>query len=498
MTGCIEERCCRYTLFPVSHRLEECCEAWPGFESRAALTEGSQVTASLGPENLIWSDFHSLISKTPTLTMSAYLWCLNMILCTLPLLQSCCCCHHSPHRWRGHISQRMGYSTSGGCSQCTVQYQASPHSDLAKQGRGALAQAVCSQSSNIFCSQQKSTSTMTEGIHSQTRGSWVPTAQLPTAQIGIAEVSFHLLINPTSKVEKGTSERAVMLDLEFNHLQKLPVPGRQKDTWRAWTHRNHSSAQVFSTSKLHLSWLGIYSFSPVVMPLSTLVQSKQRYGIEHRHTITHIMPLLCPPHCFGLHYFQKSASRFCTGQVLCPTDNMHETCLGGKILGRRVKACYKQLSSRSENRPLLIFSTGTTQMLHLFLELDREAVLPWNNKLKKNPKAGRCQPGALDGTYLAYVWHWFSAVCWTHEHLREKHFTLKLLSPVEYKRNDAVHADTGRQGFPAHSFAITSQGKGDIIWGSWISQSSEGNMEKIKCNNEKLFLVSVPQIQRQN
>lgn len=85
-----------------------------------------------------------------------------------------------------------------------------------------------------------------------------------------------------------------------------------------------------------------------------------------------IMPLLCPPH----RYFQKSAAGFCTGQVLCPTGNMHETCLGGKSLGREVKACYKQLSSRPENRPLLIFSTGTTQMLHPFLELYREAVLP--------------------------------------------------------------------------------------------------------------------------
>ena len=93
----------------------------------------------------------------------------------------------------------MGYSTSGGCSRCTVQCQASPHSDLVKQARGALAQAVCSQSSNIFCSQQKSTSTVAEGIHGHSSGSRVPTAQLPAAQIGIAKVSCHLPINPTSK-----------------------------------------------------------------------------------------------------------------------------------------------------------------------------------------------------------------------------------------------------------------------------------------------------------
>lgn len=138
-----------------------------------------------------------------------------MISCTLPLLESCCCCHHSPHRWRGHISQRMGYSTSGGCSRCTVQYQASLRSDLAKQGRGALALAVHSQNNNTFCSQQKSTSTMAEQIYGQSCGSQVLTAQLPVAQIGIAKVSCHLPINLASNEEKGTSEHVVMLDLGF-------------------------------------------------------------------------------------------------------------------------------------------------------------------------------------------------------------------------------------------------------------------------------------------
>lgn len=78
---------------------------------------------------------------------------------------------------------------------------------------------------------------------------------------------------------------------------------------------------------------------------------------------------------------------------------MHETYLDRKSLGRRVKACYQQLSSRSEKRPLLIFSTGTTQMLHLVLDLQREAVLPWNNKLKEKPKAGRGQP-TCSGWYI--------------------------------------------------------------------------------------------------
>lgn len=76
--------------------------------------------------------------------------------------------------------------------------------------------------------------------------------------------------------------------------------------------------------------------------------------------------------------FPKKWSRvaLCTGLVPCPAGNMHKTCLGGKSLGRRVTACCKHLSSRSENRPLLIFSTGTTQMLHPFSELYREPVLP--------------------------------------------------------------------------------------------------------------------------
>lgn len=39
------------------------------------------------------------------------------------------------------------------------------------------------------------------------------------------------------------------------------------------------------------------------------------------------------------------------------------------------------------------------QMLHLVLDLQREAVLPWNNKLKEKPKAGRGQP-RCSGWYI--------------------------------------------------------------------------------------------------
>lgn len=93
--------------------------------------------------------------------------------------------------------------------------------------------------------------------------------------------------------------------------------------------------------------------------------------------------------------------------------------------------------------------------------------------------------GALDRAYLAGVWHWFSVVCWTHEHLQEQHFMLKLLSPVECKTK-ASHADVSRQGFPAHS-TITSQGKRVNLWFLNITKLWEEHGENRTMRNYSQF-----------
>lgn len=255
--------------------------------------------------------------------MCAYLWCLNMISCTPPLVRSCCCCHRSPHRWRGHISPRMGYSTSGGCSQCTVQYQASPHSGLAKEGRDALAQAVSPQRSNIFCSQQKSTSSMAEEILSQNSGSQAPTAQLPAGQIGNTKVSWHL-----PGIQLASRKRNIRVCshgktwVHFSVVMTCP-PWEAEGNINSLDRQKTPISSGLLYNRAVFKWLGIYSFNPLIGTLSTVKKQGKDMGSSTDIAGSHT--------CFGLHYQKKTNKKtknvlqgfvqawYCAQQATWPT-----------------------------------------------------------------------------------------------------------------------------------------------------------------------------------